>query len=34
MERKIINKIDVAAGVNHPYGDRTHLCRQPGQIGF
>ncbi len=34
MEGKIIDEIDIAAGVNHPNCDRTHVLGQPGEIGL
>jgi hypothetical protein len=32
MESKIIDQIDVAAGVDHPDGDRLHVLGQLGEI--
>jgi len=34
MEGQIVDEINVAAGVNHPYRDRAHIRGQPGQIGL
>ena len=34
MEGKIIDKIDIAAGVDHPDCERAHVLGQPAEIGL